>query len=275
MSRRVFASTALLLLVVMMCCGSGAAQVVVEEPSSDPQFEWKDIKDGDGVTVESLGAPGLLKVGSDVFAVAEVQCKKSGENDVFTGIASQIITTQTANTPVEALKDYKDKKQFLEDGSEDPKKKVDVSRPTTVVEGSDIYMLLGKYSRSSSDIPEEGDAGHWGLLLVMGEVGGEAGNKQIDWKETTDSSRAYFGKELQPLKRLIGGGGSGVKMNDGTLVFPVEATKKKKEKDEKTISLIIHNLAATPSWKLSKGMSADDCSDPSVVEWKDEKTHDD
>ncbi|EKG07905.1 trans-sialidase, putative, partial [Trypanosoma cruzi] len=60
-------------------------------------------------------------------------------------------------------------------------------------------------------------------------------------------------------------------MNDGTLVFPVEATKKKKEKDEKTISLIIHNLAATPSWKLSKGMSADDCSDPSVVEWKDGK----
>ncbi|RNF09492.1 putative trans-sialidase [Trypanosoma cruzi] len=272
MSRRVFASAVLLLLVfLMMCCGSGAAQVVVEEPSSDPQFEWKDIKDGDGVTVESLGAPSLLKVGSDVFAVAEVQCKKSGENDVFTGIASQIITTQTANTPVEALKDYKDKKQFLEDGSEDPKKKVDVSRPTTVVKGSDIYMLLGKYSRSSSDIPEEDDAGNWGLLLVRGEVGGKAGNKQIDWKETTDSSRAYFGKELQPLKRLIGGGGSGVKMNDGTLVFPVEATKKKKEKDEKTISLIIHNLAATPSWKLSKGMSADDCSDPSVVEWKDKK----
>ncbi|KAF8286854.1 putative trans-sialidase, Group V [Trypanosoma cruzi] len=269
MSRRVFAFAVLLLVLVMMCCGSGAAQVVVEEPSSDPQFEWKDIKDGDGVTVESLGAPSLLKVGSDVFAVAEVQCKKSGENDVFTGIASQIITTQTANTPVEALKYYKDKKQFLEDGSEDPKKKVDVSRPTTVVEGSDIYMLLGKYSRSSSDIPEEGDAGNWGLLLVRGEVGGEAGNKQIDWKETTDSSRAYFGKELQPLKRLIGGGGSGVKMNDGTLVFPVEATKKKKEKDEKTISLIIHNLAATPSWKLSKGMSADGCSVPSVVEWKD------
>ncbi|ESS62686.1 trans-sialidase [Trypanosoma cruzi Dm28c] len=56
-------------------------------------------------------------------------------------------------------------------------------------------------------------------------------------------------------------------MKDGTIVFPVEATKKK-EKDGKTVSLIMY-LKDTTNWTLSKGMSDDGCSDPSVVEWKD------
>ncbi|EKF28108.1 trans-sialidase, putative, partial [Trypanosoma cruzi marinkellei] len=41
------------------------------------------------------------------------------------------------------------------------------------------------------------------------------------------------------------------------------------KKDVKSASLIIHNSANTPSWNLSKGMSADGCSDPSVVGWKE------
>ncbi|EKF30731.1 trans-sialidase, putative, partial [Trypanosoma cruzi marinkellei] len=42
------------------------------------------------------------------------------------------------------------------------------------------------------------------------------------------------------------------------------------EREYKTVSLIIYS-SATESWKLSKGMSADGCSDPSVVEWNDGK----
>ncbi|EKG06636.1 trans-sialidase, putative, partial [Trypanosoma cruzi] len=60
-------------------------------------------------------------------------------------------------------------------------------------------------------------------------------------------------------------------MNDGTLVFPVEATKKEDNgKDGKTVSLITYS-SDTKNWDLSKGMSDDGCSDPSVVEWKDDK----
>ncbi|EKG00123.1 trans-sialidase, putative, partial [Trypanosoma cruzi] len=85
MSRRVFTS-AVLLLVVMMWCGTGVAKA--EEPSSFPKFQWKDTTEGE--TVDSLGVPGLLKVGSDVFAVAEAQCKK--DENSFTGIASKLLT---------------------------------------------------------------------------------------------------------------------------------------------------------------------------------------
>ncbi|RNC40274.1 host cell signaling surface protein, partial [Trypanosoma cruzi] len=51
-------------------------------------------------------------------------------------------------------------------------------------------------------------------------------------------------------------------MKDGTFVFPMEGTK-----DGKAVSLIIYS-SDNASGNLSKGMSADGCSDPSVVEWK-------
>ncbi|EKG08592.1 trans-sialidase, putative, partial [Trypanosoma cruzi] len=65
-------------------------------------------------------------------------------------------------------------------------------------------------------------------------------------------------------------------MNDGTLVFPMEGEvyRTGKADEENTaegsniISLFIYSPDTT-DWKLSKGMSADGCGDPSVVEWKD------
>ncbi|EKF26379.1 trans-sialidase, putative, partial [Trypanosoma cruzi marinkellei] len=145
MSRHLFYSAVLLLLLVMMCCNTGGAVETGEQPA-DPQFAWKGIKDGDGVTVESLGVPGLLKVENDVFAVAEAQCKKSAGGATFTGIASQRLTTSTAKSPEEVLTDVK-KTQFLDqDGSTKETKELDVSRPTTIVKENDIYMLVGKYS---------------------------------------------------------------------------------------------------------------------------------
>ncbi|ESS55797.1 trans-sialidase [Trypanosoma cruzi Dm28c] len=154
------------------------------------------------------------------------------------------------------------------------KKKVDVSRPTTVVKGKDIYMLVGKYSGNpAAGDSVEGGGDDGGLLLVKGKVGAE-GNKQIDWKETTDLSRAAFGKELQSLEGLIGSGGSGFEMKGDKLVFPVEGTKKANNKEGEvkttTVSLLIYSLDATNSWKLSKEMSDGGCSDPSVVEWGEE-----
>ncbi|EKF30763.1 trans-sialidase, putative [Trypanosoma cruzi marinkellei] len=273
MSRRVFTSAVLLpLLIVMMCCGSGT--VAADEQSTASKFEWKGIKDGDGVTVESLGVPGLLKVESDVFAVAEAQCKKSAEGGTFTGIASQLITTSTANAPEEVLKPPKDKTQVLEeDGSEDAKK-LDVSRPTTVVEGNDIYMLVGKYSPTAAG--QKSGAGDLGFLLVKGEVSDEGDSgRRIQWKNNTDVSRVSFDEQTELWTQLIGGGGSGVHTKDGTLLFPVEGTKKKSEaqNEEKAVSLLIYSSKDTKkSWTLSNGTSADGCSDPSVVEWgKDKK----
>ncbi|EKG01027.1 trans-sialidase, putative, partial [Trypanosoma cruzi] len=185
----------------------------------------------------------------------------------------QLLTTKTANTPEEVLKDAKDQTQLLEEGaSKEQKKKVDVSRPTTVVEGSGIYMLVGVYiSKDAVPGPDaKRDATQLGLLLVKGSVSGEdTGNNKIVWKDPESSPQRLFDKQLDSWTRLIGSGGSGVKIKDETLVFPVEGTKKKNEAEEdaKTVSLIIYSTDNT-NWKLSNGMSDGGCSDPSVVEWE-------
>ncbi|RNF00349.1 trans-sialidase, partial [Trypanosoma cruzi] len=64
--------------------------------------------------------------------------------------------------------------------------------------------------------------------------------------------------------------GSGVKLTDDTLLFPVESTKKDGTgKDGKLVSLIIYSSKEVTNWNLSKGASEGGCSVPSVVEWED------
>ncbi|EKF29177.1 trans-sialidase, putative [Trypanosoma cruzi marinkellei] len=263
MSRHLFYSPVLLLLLVMMCCNTGGAA------EGEANIKWRGVTDNEG-KVDALGAPGLLKVGNDVFAVAEAQCKKGGDANIFTGIASQRLTTQTANVPMEVLKEVK-KTQVLEKSSS-AADKIDVSRPTTVVEGNDIYMLVGKKIWTTATDPEESGADEWWLLLVKGNVTeGSGGEKAIHWKDTTDVPRISIGQHNHSLTGLIGSGGSGVKTNDGKLVFPVEAVKGSNSREEvgKTASLILYTSKDTKRWTLSNGTSADGCSDPSVVEWKD------
>ncbi|RNE99940.1 putative trans-sialidase, partial [Trypanosoma cruzi] len=260
-------TSAVLLLLVMMCCGTGGA-VQTDEKVGGPNYKWKDMKsEGDG-TVDSLGVPGLLKVGSDVFAVAEAQCKNG--NTVFTGIASQLLTIEKDKEPKEeVLKNAKEKTQVLEEVTSGKGKKVDVSRPTTVVDESDIYMLVGKHSHDAADNCQAGTENiKSGMLLVKVQVSGEA-DKKIDWK-TTDGVPCTLGEKHESWTGLIGGGGSGVKMNDGRLAFPVEGTKKE-EKYVKAALLIICSSKEVTCWKLSKGMSADGCGVPSVVEWGEDK----
>ncbi|EKG00243.1 trans-sialidase, putative, partial [Trypanosoma cruzi] len=235
----------------------GAAKAKGSSP--EKPFHWRDLKK-DGETMSSLRVPVLVEVNGGVFAVAEAQCKKNEK--VFTGIASQLLTNAADNQREEVLKDAKKDTQVLEEVTSTGKKEVDVSRPTAVVEGDSIYMLVGKHSHEdAATCKATTDTIKSGMLLVKGEVG-EGGNK-INWNDT-DSVPCTLGDQHKSLSQLIGGGGSGVKMNDGTLVFPVEGTKKE---EEKTVSLILYSKDVT-NWKLSKGMSADGCSVPSVVEWK-------
>ncbi|KAF8307089.1 putative trans-sialidase, Group VI [Trypanosoma cruzi] len=281
MSRHLFCFAVLLLIVVMMCCntvGGQQADVRASGPGTSlgKHFVWRDKKEEEKVSL--LYAPSLLVVNGKVFAVAEAQCT---ENDkVFTGITSELLTLGKKQT-VEELDASKVKTQVLLECPSDKEKcasqseekdvsqseaKVRVSRPTTVVKENDIYMLVGKYSPTAVVVPPKNDAEDCGLLLVKGEVGGESSDIII-WGDTAGvPSISTVEKEKVGLTRLIGGGGSGVKMHDDTLVFPVQAVKK--EESGKTVSLLIYTLKDTNTWTLSKGMSEGGCSGPSVVEWE-------
>ncbi|PBJ76071.1 trans-sialidase [Trypanosoma cruzi cruzi] len=292
MSRRVFTSAVLLLLVVMMCDTGGA--VKADEPTSgqgsslDKHIVWRDKKEDEAV--DSLRFPSLVEMNGDVFAVAEAELKKN-ENLIkyFTGIASGLLELSeekpkelaTANVKTKTLEKCSSEggrcpSQSMNRAGSQSFHSVDVSRPTTVVKGNDIYMLAGTYIRENVAVCQgEADAASWGLLLVKGNVSKEKG-KEIVWEDIDDLPCTSIVKLHESLIGLTGSGGSGIKMNDGTLVFPLEAMKKEKDDAEKNgknknVSLIIHNSADTLSWTLSKGMSADGCTDPSVVEWEKDK----
>ncbi|KAF5219802.1 hypothetical protein ECC02_007231 [Trypanosoma cruzi] len=286
MSRHLFASAVLLLLVVMMC-DTGRA-VKADEPTSgqvsslDKHIAWRDTKDGE--TVDSLHAPSLVEVNGGVFAFAVALLKK--ENHFFTGIASKPLELSDENPKMLDLSKLKTK--ALEKCSSQEGKcpsqstncagsqcfhSAHVSRPTTVVKGNDIYMLAGKYIRENVPVCQgEADAASWGLLLVKGNVSGEQ-TKGIVWEVTDDLPCTSIVKLYESWALLIGGGGSGIKMDDDTLVFPLEAVKEDgteseaKEEKNNNVSLILYSKD-TKNWTLSKGMSAYGCTDPSVVEWK-------
>ncbi|EKG01059.1 trans-sialidase, putative [Trypanosoma cruzi] len=293
MSRRVFTSAVLLLVVVMMCCGTGRAATAAE-PTSDqgsspsPSFVWRDKKEGE--TVDSLYVPSLVEVNGGVFAVAEAELKKKEgtETHFFTGIASELLALSEENPKELAASSVKTKilencssqggkcpSQSTKQDASQSEMKVYVSRPTTVVKESDIYMLAGTYIRENVAVCQgKAGAASWGLLLVKGNVSDTEG-KEIVWEDTDGLPCTFIVGLHKSLTGEIGSGGSGVKMNDGTLVFPLEAMKKEKDDAEedgknKNVSLIIYSLD-TKNWTLSKGMSADGCSDPSVVEWKEDK----
>ncbi|RNF00751.1 trans-sialidase [Trypanosoma conorhini] len=133
-------------------------------------------------------------------------------------------------------------------------------------------MLLGNYSAAlhgAGGVAAGADSR--GLLLVKGNA---SDGKKIGWSENFVLSLTVTIEEHKSLSRLIGGGGNGVLTADGTLVFPVQATKKKATGEgtaEKAVSLVLHSSDPAGTWRLSKGMSAEGCSSPSVVAWEDNK----
>ncbi|EKG08543.1 trans-sialidase, putative, partial [Trypanosoma cruzi] len=173
----------------VLCCGTGGATANVgaaQAKGSSPEkpFHWRDVKK-DGETMSSLRGPSLVEVNGKVLAVAEAQCKED-QNSVFSGIASQLLSMEKDNQREEVLKDAKEKTQVLEEvaSGKEGKKKVDVSRPTAVVDGDNIYMLVGKHSHEdlAATCKATTDTIKSGMLLVKGEVG-EGGNK-INWNDT-------------------------------------------------------------------------------------------
>nr|AAS00641.1 trypomastigote ligand [Trypanosoma cruzi] len=283
MSRRVFTSAVLLLLVVMMCCGSGAATADDGKQSSPGSssvtyFDWRD-KNG-RETLSSLRVPSLVEMDGDVFAVAEAQLKEGGSN-FFTGIASELLEWTDEESRELGTTELKTQvlvecpagnnscvsKKGAQEASQN-RTKVHVSRPTTVVIGSVIYMFAGTYSfEVTGAAGSTAAAARGGLLVAVGNVSDDGSSgKKIYWKDTSVIPWTEFEKQHKSLTGLIGGGGSGVNINDGTILFPVEGTKK----DGKAVSLIIYS-SDIASWTLSKGMSADGCSDPSVAEWREGK----
>ncbi|EKF33454.1 trans-sialidase, putative [Trypanosoma cruzi marinkellei] len=270
MSRHHFYS-AVLLFVVMMCCGTcGAAYAGGINPrnainpfkgtTSVSFANWKEFKE-DGREITSLRVPGLVKVGDDVFAVAEAQCKEKNGAGSCSGIASKHLDISGDSMDISSS-DISLFCMQLGDTAENNFGTTEVLRPTTIVLEDSVYMLLGNYSRTR---PQVGGTNERGLLLVRGTVTVDGEKQKIIWNETRAVKPEAKG-DSRSLTELIGSGGLGVVMQDGALVFPMQA----KNKYGKRVLLSMRLPESGNKWELPLETPGKGCRDPSVVKWKDE-----
>ncbi|PWU85552.1 putative trans-sialidase, Group VIII [Trypanosoma cruzi] len=268
MSRRVFTS-AVLLLVMMMCCGSGAAAVEQAEAAVDPfkgttpiSFaNWKEFKE-DGSKITSLRVPGLVKVGDDVFAVAEAQCGEKDGAGCCAGIVSKHLDIKGDPMDI-STSDISLFCMQLRDNAENNFGTTELLRPTTLVLGDSVYMLVGNQSRTT---PQVGGTNERGLLLLKGTRTEENGKKKIRWNETHVVNPQRKGASVS-LTELIGGGGSGAVMREGALVFPMQA----KGKDGTSVLLSMRLPNSVNKWELSSETPGKGCKDPTLVKWEEDK----
>ncbi|RNE95530.1 trans-sialidase [Trypanosoma cruzi] len=191
---------------------------------------WEEIANA-GDKYGSLLSPSLVEVQGHVFAIAEAHCKDGGDcRDVsFTGIASKYLDLSdggsteipAANAGVSIFGT-----DLLKEGSEGISTRNGITRPTTLVLGDSVYMLVGNYRRraAGTQVAKIQGTNERGLVLVKGTVADEGGKKKIRWNETHLVNPQGKGYSLS-LTELIGGGGSGAVMRDGALVFPMQAEK--------------------------------------------------
>ncbi|EAN93628.1 putative trans-sialidase, Group VIII [Trypanosoma cruzi] len=274
MSRRVFTSAVLLLLFVMTCCGSGGAasaggsnvKKAVDALSGigwEKLDKWEEIANAGG-KYGSIRGPSLVEVQGHVFAIAEVHCKDGGECSKFsfTGIASKYLGLNVDAGPTEISTTNASifGADLLKEGSEGINTRNGITRPTTVVLEESVYVLLGNYSHTR---PQVGGTNERGLLLVKGTLTEENGKKQIRWNETHVMKPEPKGYS-HSLSELIGGGGSGAVLRDGTLVFPMQA----KDKDGTSFLLSMRFSNSRKKWELSY-MTGKGCRDPTLVKWEE------
>ncbi|PBJ78230.1 trans-sialidase [Trypanosoma cruzi cruzi] len=267
MSRRVFTSAVLLLLVIVMCCGACGAAAVEQAGAAVDPFKgttpisfanWKELKE-DGSKITSLRVPGLVKVGDDVFAVAEAQCGERSGAGICAGIVSKHLDIRSGSMDI-STSDISLFCMQLVDTVENSFETTELLRPTTLVLGDSVYMLVGNQSRTR---PQVEGTNERCLLLVKGTVTVDGEKKKLVWNETHVVKPEPKGKSGS-LTELIGGGGSGAVMRDGALVFPMQA----KGKDGTSFLLSMSFDPSDEKWRLSRETPGKGCKDPTLVKWE-------
>ncbi|RNE96005.1 trans-sialidase, partial [Trypanosoma rangeli] len=254
-------SVLLLLFVLLTCCGSQAAGSIpgtainlFTGTTPITGAKWEEMQCVEG-SFRSLRVPSLVEVDGAVFAVAEAQCK-NGVNS-FTGIMSRHlkgIGSKPTEIPMGAGTGSFHT-QLLKEGDKGMK---DTMRPTTIVSGNNVYVLLRSCSRATQET-READRSGCKLLLVKGSVT-EAGEKKVRWGET---HAMYPDTRVRgSLTHLSAGGGSGTVMSDGTVVFPMQATK-----SGNNVLLVVRFTPIWNRWTPVVDTEGEGCHNPSIVEW--------
>ncbi|KAF8284180.1 putative trans-sialidase, Group II, partial [Trypanosoma cruzi] len=283
MSRRVFAS-AVPLLVVMMCCATCGATAAVEGNSGDAQLlQWVDIfvpektqvlpKEGSETGVrEAFAAPSLVSAGGVMAVFAEGLFVYKVHGHDFFGIRPYEIVavyikaaeswpsivaevnagTWRAHTALGSRNDD-DRLRFL-------------YRPTAVAKDSKVFLLVESDNTRYDNVNNTWVQDGWDIQLVVGVATQSKDGVQstlINWAEPKSILQQIPKRTQDQLREVATAGGSGIVMQNDTLVFPLVANGK-----NYPFSSITYSTDNGNNWVFPESISPVGCFDPRITEWE-------
>ncbi|PBJ74999.1 trans-sialidase [Trypanosoma cruzi cruzi] len=283
MSRHVFTS-AVLLLVVMMCCGTGGAATAGGNNGKSDLINIHKLQGVDlfvpqttlvlpkeGTTPEkklaSFVSPSLVSAGGIIAAFAEGRVKAQLVGSSPDVVAGYIDSAWNWTTLVDKVNQSSWRAHTVLTAAEEKEKSLLVfHQPTTIAKDDKVFLLAesslwsysyGKFNWDRLD-----------LKLVVGTVKNSTGGEpstRISW----DNPKLLLSMNISDasyehkFERFFPSGGSGVLMDNGTLVFPVVTFG-----DNDGFSMIIYSTDDGANWMFSNGTSPAKCETPRITEWK-------
>ncbi|ESS55394.1 trans-sialidase [Trypanosoma cruzi Dm28c] len=283
MSRRVFTSV-VLLLVIWICCNTGGAVAVVEGKSGDAQLpHWVDIfvpektqvlpKEGSETGVrEAFAASSLVSAGGVMVAFAEGLFVYKVHGYDFFGIKPyeivavyikaaeswpSIVAEVNAGTwrahTVIGSRNGNDRLRFL-------------YPPTAVAKDNKVFLVVGSdtvgYDSSDDMWVQDG----WDIQLAEGVAMQSKDGVQstlISWAEPKSLLQQIPKHTQDHLKDFETAGGSGIVMQNDTLVFPLVAKGK-----NYPFSIITYSTDNGNNWVFPESIFSVECLHPRTTEWE-------
>ncbi|KAF5219805.1 hypothetical protein ECC02_007234 [Trypanosoma cruzi] len=306
MSRRAFTSAVLLLFVVLMCgSGAATAQVENNADASTPYgsaltgaitaegiasggvelpqgvdlfvaqtTQVQPKKGTDSSRRDSFVSPSLVSAGGVIAAFAEghINAKNSptGSTKPSSDVVAEYIDSAWEWPTLVGEVGNETWRAHTVLGKAEGKERLDVvHHPTTTTKGNKVFLLVG--STALSPVNGSWKEGSLELKLVVGEVtkpsaGGEP-SEWIKWDEVQSPvQQTTLAAHKGNLTEFIASGGSGVLMEDGTIVFSLMAMNETKEVD--VYSMIIYSKDNGSTWVFPEGTSHPKCGAPRITEWE-------
>ncbi|RNE96634.1 group II trans-sialidase superfamily, partial [Trypanosoma rangeli] len=281
MCRHLFSFSVQLLFVLLICFGSAAVYAERNKPNEmqipDPVSLFVPHRtivetQGQSQTRDSFAHPSLASAGGVLVALAEgnIDCEASDEEHAWTIcadiVAGYVDSAESWSSFVAKVRANKSRAHSIVNTTTRQQYMSRVRypvRPTTVAKGNKVFLLVGGHHKKYGPSRKRWIKYSKDLVLLVGEA---TQDKVIQWgKPTSLVPQIKPSAKQRGLKQFLGGGGSGVVMEDGTLVFPVTARKKGKKY---FLSMIIYSKDDGKNWVLSQGMLPVGCTDPLIVEWE-------
>ncbi|RNE96641.1 group II trans-sialidase superfamily, partial [Trypanosoma rangeli] len=277
-------SVLLLFCVLLVCCGGTA--VHAEEGNTPKEAQTPEAVDlfvpsqtivgtraGSGTRVFFV-SPSLVSAGGVLVALAKSQARPvssdTGETaivyaDVVAGYIdpAESWSSFVANVNANEWRAYSIFNTTMRQEYMSMSRVTYAVRPTTIAKGNKVFLLAGDSYQKYDPSSKKQTAPSQGFDLLVGEA---TQDKVIQWGKPTSLLPQIepFAKR-RGLEQFVGGGGSGVVMEDGTLVFPVTA---RRTRENDFVSMIIYSKDDGKNWLLPQGTVSGRCIAPLIVEWE-------